>query len=135
MSESIFKNYGLSITESRKIILAVFQKEAKALAQSDIERKTKTSLDRVTVYRTLQTFLDKGIIHQVPTTDNLQLYALCGDNCGKGTHDDNHVHFECEKCKNITCIDDVVVPIVKLPKGFRQLKSSMVVKGHCAQCK
>lgn len=135
MSETIFKNHGLSITESRKIILAVFQKEAKALAQADIERKTEASLDRVTVYRTLQTFLEKGIIHQVPTTDNLQLYALCGSNCGKGPHDDNHVHFECEKCKNITCIDEVIVPTVKLPKGFKFLKSSMVVKGYCAQCK
>jgi Fur family ferric uptake transcriptional regulator len=135
MSESIFKNHGLSITESRKIILAVFQKEGKALAHADIERKTKTSLDRVTVYRTLQTFLEKGIIHQVPTTDNSQLYALCGHSCGKGAHNDDHVHFECETCGSVTCIDEVIVPMVKLPKGFKFLKSSMVVRGHCALCK
>ncbi len=135
MSEDIIKKYGLSITDSRKIILALFQKEGKAMAQSDIERKTKASLDRVTVYRTLNTFLEKGIIHQIPTTDNLQLYALCGDSCGAGNHDDNHVHFECERCKSITCIDEVVVPAVKLPKGFKPRKSSMVVKGLCGKCK
>ena len=135
MSEDIIKKYGLSITDSRKIILALFQKEGKAMAQSDIERKTKASLDRVTVYRTLNTFLEKGIIHQIPTTDNLQLYALCGDSCGAGNHDDNHVHFECERCKSITCIDEVVVPAVKLPKGFKPRKSSMGVKGLCGKGK
>ncbi len=135
MDDSIIKRHGLSITEHRKIILSVFQNEAKALAQSDIERKTKTSIDRVTVYRTLQTFLEKGIIHQVPTTDNLQLFALCGDHCGKGAHNDDHVHFECEKCNNVTCIDEVTVPSVKLPKGFKFTKASMVVKGFCAACK
>ena len=135
MSNDIIKKHGLSITESRTIILSLFQKERKALAQNDIERKTKASLDRVTVYRTLNTFLEKGIIHQIPTTNNLQLYALCGDSCGSEAHNDNHVHFECEKCSSVTCIDEVVVPMVKLPKGFKPLKSSMVVKGFCAACK
>ncbi len=37
-----------------------------ALAHADIEKKTGESFDRVTVYRTLQSFVEKGIVHLIP---------------------------------------------------------------------
>ena len=76
----ILKKNQLSITESRKKILELFLNSAGALAHADIEKSTDGSFDRVTVYRTLQTFVEKGIIHNIPTTDNAILYALCKDN-------------------------------------------------------
>ena len=76
---NIFKKNHLSVTAGRKKILELFLKSEGALAHADIERNTGEHFDRVTVYRTLQTFVDKGIIHLIPTTDNSILYALCKD--------------------------------------------------------
>jgi len=130
----ILKQSGLSLTESRKKILELFLDAEGALAHNDIEKNTHTSFDRVTVYRTLQTFVEKGIIHRIPTTDNSVLYALCRHNCSHGHHHDNHVHFICSKCEKTICLDDVMIPEVKLPKNFRKEQAAMVVTGVCEEC-
>ncbi len=135
MDLDILKQSGLSVTDSRKKILELFLESNGALAHADIEKKTEAIFNRVTVYRTLQTFVEKGIIHSIPTTDNSILYALCKHNCQAGHHHDNHVHFICTKCNNTICLDDVTVPEVKLPAKFTKLQSAMVVTGVCGSCK
>ena len=68
--DEILKQNQLSVTGSRKKILELFLSNEGALAHSDIEKKTGEKFDRVTIYRTLHTFLEKGIIHNIPTADN-----------------------------------------------------------------
>jgi Fur family transcriptional regulator, ferric uptake regulator len=131
----ILKKNQLSVTDSRKKILELFLKSNGALAHADIEKSTGEHFDRVTVYRTLQTFVEKGIIHLIPTTDNAILYALCKQNCQAGHHHDNHVHFICESCTKTICLDEVTVPTVLLPKGFTPTQAAMVVNGICVDCK
>ncbi|HYE55378.1 MAG TPA: transcriptional repressor [Chitinophagaceae bacterium] len=131
----ILKKNQLSVTGSRKKILELFIGSEGALAHADIERKAGEKFDRVTVYRTLQTFVDKGIIHCIPTADNSIRYALCKENCSEGHHHDNHVHFICNSCEKTICLDDVLVPEVKLPEAFTPLHSQMVVTGICTDCK
>ena len=131
----ILKQNRLSITGSRQKILELFLSKNGALSHADIERKTGESFDRVTVYRTLQTFVEKGIIHLIPTTDNSIKYALCKNDCAPGHHHDNHVHFICDECSKTICLDDVNIPVVKLPKGFIPQHSEMVVTGVCGECR
>lgn len=135
MVNEILKKNELSVTEGRKKILELFLNSDGALAHADIEKRTGENFDRVTVYRTLQTFVDKGIIHLIPTTDNSILYALCKDNCEAGHHHDDHVHFVCDVCNKTICLEEVTVPQVKLPKGFTPNHAEMVVSGICGDCK
>jgi Fur family transcriptional regulator, ferric uptake regulator len=130
----ILKKNQLSVTVGREKILELFLNSKGALAHADIEKNTQAGFDRVTVYRTLQTFVEKGIIHQIPTTDNSIKYALCKDNCEAGHHHDNHVHFICEKCKKTVCLDTVTVPPISLPLGFVAKHAEMVVTGTCNDC-
>jgi len=125
----------MSITDSRVQILGLFYNNEGALAHADIEKKTSDKVDRVTIYRTLQTFEEKGLIHSIPTADNSVKYALCKEACEEGHHHDNHVHFICDECGKTICLDDVLVPEVKLPKGFEPQQSNMVVNGICGECK
>lgn len=135
MINEILKRNQLSITDGRKKILELFLNANGALAHADIEKNTGEAFDRVTVYRTLQTFVDKGIIHLIPTTDNSILYALCKDNCEAGHHHDNHVHFVCDQCQKTICLDGVLVPQVQLPEHFEPHQAEMVVKGICGDCR
>jgi Fur family ferric uptake transcriptional regulator len=132
--DDILKKNQLSVTGSRKSILELFLHSKGALAHADIEKQTGEKFDRVTVYRTLQSFMEKGIIHTIPTSDNSIRYALCKDDCSEGHHHDNHVHFICTECNKTICLDSVTVPEVKLPKGFKPLESQMVVSGICEDC-
>lgn len=131
----ILKQNHLSITGSRQKILDLFFSSDGALSHADIEKSTGESFDRVTVYRTLQTFVEKGIIHLIPTTDNSIKYGLCKNDCAPGHHHDNHVHFICGECEKTICLDDVNIPVVKLPEGFIPNRSEMVVTGTCGECR
>ena len=133
--QELLKRNQLSITDSRSKILELFLQQSGALAHADIEKKSGASFDRVTVYRTLQTFVEKGIIHTIPTADNSILYALCKDACTEGHHHDHHVHFVCSKCSNTICLEDITVPDVKLPNGYQVTQVEVVVNGICKECK
>jgi Fur family ferric uptake transcriptional regulator len=132
--DDILRRNSLSVTESRKKILNLFLSVQGALAHGDIEKKAGERFDRVTVYRTLQTFVEKGIIHTIPTTDNSVRYALCKNNCSEGHHHDNHVHFICLQCGATLCLEDVVVPEIKMRMGFSINEIEVVVKGICLDC-
>lgn len=133
--DDILKRNMLSVTAGRKKILELFLNNAGALSHGDIEQKAGEKFDRVTVYRTLQAFMEKGIIHNIPTADNSILYALCKDECTEGHHHDDHVHFICNECGNTVCLENVTIPVVKLPKGFTSTQVDVVVSGVCKGCK
>lgn len=125
----------LSITDTRVKILELFMNSNGALEHSSFEKLAGQTFDRVTVYRTLQTFLDKGIIHSIPTTDTSIRYALCKSDCSEHDHHDHHVHFKCEECGTTTCLEDTDVPEIHLPKGYAMHNVDVVVSGVCNQCK
>ncbi len=131
----ILKQNHLSITHARQKVLDLFIKNGKALSHADVEKKVSNLFDRITVYRTLQTFTEKGIIHVIPTTDNSVKYALCKNNCSAGHHHDNHIHFICDECNKTICLDAIDIPSVKLPRGYKLTNAEMVVTGICKDCK
>ena len=130
----LLKKSRLSITDSRQRILDLFLRTEGALSHADIEKRIADGIDRVTIYRTLQVFEEKGIIHTIPSADNSIKYALCKEDCAVGHHHDNHVHFVCDSCSKTICLDHVHVPDIKLPKGFYPRESNMVVSGVCSEC-
>ena len=131
----ILKHSQLSITDNRLKILELFQQNNKALSHTDIEKLSGKHFDRVTLYRTLQTFVDKGIIHTIPTADNSIMYALCKEACSEGHHHDDHVHFLCEACGTTYCLDNVTIPDINIPKGFSIHQTNVLVNGICKNCK
>jgi Fur family ferric uptake transcriptional regulator len=132
--DSILKRNNLSVTSGRKKILELFFENNAALSHGDIEKKAGEKFDRVTVYRTLQSFVEKGIIHSIPTADNSIMYALCKDNCSEGHHHDNHIHFFCSRCGDTTCLENISTPVISLPESFIATKVEVVVNGICKNC-
>lgn len=132
--KALLKNHQLSITEPRVKILEMFMMSGGALSHSEIEKAHGLSLDRVTVYRTLQSFVEKGILHTIPAPDNSIKYAVCRDTCDEGHHQDNHVHFICENCGKTICLENVTIPPVQLPAGYVSAQTQMIVNGVCDIC-
>ena len=130
---NLLKQNALSVTESRKKVLALFLKSKGALEHSSIE-KSAGALDRVTIYRTLQCFMEKGLIHTIPSDDNSIKYALCESSC-KCTPEFTHAHFHCNNCNQTFCLRNIHLPEINLPKNFEVEQSSFILKGICDQCK
>ncbi|WP_298300490.1 transcriptional repressor [Hydrotalea sp.] len=131
---TILKKSSLSVTPGRSAILQLFHQSDGALTHAVIEEKTGDQFDRVTIYRTLQVFVEKGLIHTIPSPDNSILYALCKEDCSEGHHHDNHIHFICDKCNTTYCLDHITTPYIALPNGFKTNQTDVLIKGLCAQC-
>lgn len=134
ISNQLLKDFRLRTTQTRQEILHLFLKRDYALSHSDIEKEIDNSLDRVTVYRTLKTFLDKGLIHKVLDDEGSLKYALCNEACSVTGHHHNHVHFKCTKCGQTNCLTNVEIPAVKLPKGYKPSEINLLIQGVCETC-
>lgn len=131
----ILKTHDLRHTNSREDILVFFQHQTSALSHSDLEIQLGNQLDRVTIYRTLKTFLDKGILHKVLDDEGGTKYALCRTTeCSHQKHQHDHVHFKCNSCGNTTCIESVHIPALLLPEGYERHEVNLLVQGICADC-
>ncbi|WP_044172264.1 Fur family transcriptional regulator [Flectobacillus major] len=134
--KNTLKAYSLRQTECREEILDIFLTKAYALAHADVETQMSEKFDRVTVYRTLKTFLDKGLIHKVLDDEGGIKYALCKDDCHTSDHKHHHdhVHFKCTNCGLTTCLDHVVIPTIALPEGYKRQETNLLVQGVCKDC-
>ena len=133
ISNQLLKDFRLRTTPSRQEILHLFLRKAYALSHGDIEKEINNSLDRVTVYRTLKTFLDRGLIHKVLDDEGSLKYALCNDACSTAGHHHNHVHFKCTHCGQTNCLN-IEIPAVKLPKGYKPSEINLLIQGVCEHC-
>ncbi|MFD2203678.1 Fur family transcriptional regulator [Shivajiella indica] len=133
--EHILYEHKLRITNCRKEVLKTFLKKKSALSHSDLEEILKKDFDRVTIYRTLKTFLDSDLIHKVLDDSGATKYALCAHSHeGNHSHDHEHVHFKCEKCGKTICIDEISLPKIKLPEGYINKEVNLLVTGICKKC-
>jgi Fur family transcriptional regulator, ferric uptake regulator len=134
ISNRLLKDFRLRTTQTRQEILHLFLQRDYALSHGDIEKEIDSSMDRVTVYRTLKTFLDKGLIHKVLDDEGSLKYALCNEACSVAGHHHNHVHFKCVRCGQTNCLTNVEIPTVKLPKGYKAKEIDLLIQGVCEHC-
>ena len=132
--EQILREFHLRSTSSRTDILHLFLEHPYALSYSDIEKEVAKAYDRVTVYRTLKTFLDRGVVHKVLDDQGGLKYALCKDRCTTAEHHHEHVHFKCTQCGQTNCLEDVKIPEVHLPKGYKARELNLLIQGICFKC-
>jgi len=132
-TEKILKRHKLRVTPFREEVLSLFTGSDMALSSNDLESKLQNP-DRITLYRTLKSFEEMGIIHKAFDGTNTQKYALCEADCDEHDHHDEHVHFHCETCQNTFCLDHVYVPKIEMPNGFVAKQTNMVVNGVCQNC-
>ena len=121
-------------TAMRLLVLDSLLKQRSAISLSDLEKALETA-DRITIYRTLKTFEDKGLIHIIDDGTGSPKYALCLEDCDASKHHDLHVHFNCIVCKETFCLPNSKIPEVSLPDNFTSTEMNLVVKGICSACK
>lgn len=129
----ILKSHALRVTDCRLDVMQFFLDEKSALSQGDLESKL-SQYDRVTLYRTLNSFLESGILHRIPNETGTATYGLCHDTCSPDHHDHNHVHFKCNTCGQIECLDEKVAQSVSVPSGYQVDGINLIVDGICATC-
>ncbi|WP_294303699.1 Fur family transcriptional regulator [uncultured Chryseobacterium sp.] len=118
-------------TSMRILIYDFLSSQEAALSLSEIENHFENA-DRTTIYRTLKTFEEKGIVHGIQENTTTR-YKLCHDGCNENTHKDRHLHFYCKICRQTTCREEVSLP-ENLQTAFRIDEIRLFAKGICEHC-
>ena len=130
----LLRAHGLRRTPIRREMLALFIKHDTALSASDVLSKMKSRLDRVTVYRALSSFEERGILHRASEDERGIKYALCGQHCPDESHADQHAHFICDECHQTYCLEEVKVPEVAVSSEFSVNRKNYTLSGTCKAC-
>lgn len=130
----LLEKHQLRKTDIRRRVLEVFMEAgAQALTNNDLETLLEDA-DRITLYRTLKTFEQKGLIHQAVDKSHSTKYALCMEECSEHEHHDEHAHFHCQDCGKTVCIEGHVQSQVQIPAGFKIKQTHLVLEGTCSDC-
>lgn len=116
-------------------MLEVLQNADRPLSVPQILAKLK-GVDTVTVYRTLNTFIKKKLVHRVRGEDRSWLYAA-GDLLDQPRH--LHPHFVCDECGKVDCLDDSSIPgsfveSLHVDSGYKVAYPEVVLHGRCPKC-
>lgn len=130
----MLRKSGYKATPPRLAILALFKASRNPMsAQEIIDALAKnTSIDQATVYRTLKSLKEKGLIHQIDLRHNHAHYEL--------TDIGEHHHLICLRCGRIEdvheCgVEDVEKNIIRTTKHFAEIKThTLEFYGICKAC-
>jgi Fur family transcriptional regulator, ferric uptake regulator len=139
--EDVLAGVGLRRTGRRLGLLRALLAAPAPLSPDELFLRARPSgVDRVTVYRTLETFLEAGIVHRIEA-GGARRFAVCGrihrGHC--------HPHFTCRVCGTVECMTDVALPrllqgsggLARLGKQRRAYvveEQEVYVRGVCARC-
>ena len=119
-------------TPAKQAILTLLKDAGSALSQDAIEQQMKGEMDRVTIYRVLNSFCEDGIAHRITSDDGKYYFALC-KNCGSEKHSHNHFHFRCISCNKVECLKEEVT--VTLPRSYKLEHINCWATGYCKACR
>ena len=119
-------------TRPRTSILGVLLDAVKPLTQEQIAVKLGGEApDKVTIYRTLETFVDSGLVHKAYLRERAWHFELA-HNCSENQC---HPHFTCTDCGDTHCLTDVSIPLATTEKtGFSVSRQRVQLEGLCPKC-
>ncbi len=131
--ETLLEEKGIRLTSNRILILKALSDAKNPISLADLESRLGYTMDKASIFRVLELFAQKEVVHVIDDGSRSQKYEICH---GHGHHSiaDQHVHFYCEICKETFCIESMKVPMVQLPEGFESQSVNYVVKGICPRC-
>ncbi len=131
--ERTLENKSVRPTAMRILIYRFLAEKEIAVTLTDIENAFAKA-ERTTLYRTLKTFEEKGIVHQIEDGTGISKYALCEPGCNCEIDQDLHLHFHCSNCDETVCLTEHKIPHINLPDGYVAEDANLVLKGICDKC-
>lgn len=131
-ARTMLKAARLYCTPGRVAILNVLLKAGKPLSQDQVARRCGPGrFDKVTIYRTLASLLEVGLVHKVFVDKRARHYELA-HNC---TERQCHPHFTCTSCGDTHCLTEISLPMAQSPyKGFIIHRQQVRLEGLCPGC-
>ena len=94
MDKDLLKEFNIKKTKPRSLLLELLEKSKKPITVNELFDSADKSVDKVTVYRTVDLFERSGLVRRVETLEREVRYELQDPE-----HD--HHHVICIKCKKV----------------------------------
>lgn len=124
---------GIRPTAARILILQQLSEQTSPISLSELEVQLET-LDKSTISRSLAILLEHHAVHAFEDGSGSMKYEICrsdSDICAIGNR---HIHFYCEVCHKTECMEEIKIPVVRLPEGYVMDTINYTVKGVCPAC-
>lgn len=143
---------GLRCTAARLTVLRHVTEAPGPQTHADVAAGLRSrGFDRATIYRNLIELTDAGILSRIELGDHVWRFELKRPGAHASPNED-HPHFLCTSCGEVSCLDDVNVAITPKPglsgrrpgkprrasaaarpAGIRSV-TEVLLKGQCDQC-
>jgi Fur family ferric uptake transcriptional regulator len=135
-TDDVLSRHGLRRTPVRVGVIELLSRSGRPLSVPQILAKLR-GVDTVTVYRTLNTFARKKMVHKVRGDDRTWLYAA-GDCAARAQH--LHPHFVCDECGKVECLEGSRIPgsfveALAVDRTYTVLYPEVVLHGMCPRCR
>ena len=131
--KTLLRSNGLKVTPARLEVLAVLEKAREPMTIDDICGWLKDqTINAATVYRTVKSLNDEGVVKQIDFRHGHGHYELVADN--------DHHHIICVSCGKVEdfegCfVEKIVQTVLKETKGFAQVTDhALELFGLCKVC-
>lgn len=143
-AEADLRNAGVRVTSARIQVLATLLNAGSTLLHQELLALLPT-MDRVTLYRSLDTLIDAGLAHKIAVNDRAFRYSAGADHEHSLTADHQHGHFKCTGCGKVFCLTPTPKKRTMLDQlhkslqqtvgaGFQSHDIELTIKGWCADC-
>jgi Fur family ferric uptake transcriptional regulator len=132
-AETALKNSGLRITSHRTDVLKWLHANGRPVTLFDLNKHFHDQINRITLYRILNDLSQIGIIKMFYGQDGqkyIEQLELKNKNDASASH--GHLHFQCNSCDVVFCLDNIVVN--NLPEGFDISPEQSILIGLCENC-
>ncbi len=133
---NILKEHHVHLTQNRIAVFKLLSESKTALSVSVILKQSDILLDRISVYRALKYFLQKGIVEIVPNNKGNACYILASINKDTIRRKNNKsAYFVCSSCQHTELILEPLNIKFELLTQNQISKCSIILEGICRSCK
>lgn len=130
--EKFLTGKGIKPTANRILVLKELMESTHPVNLADLEISL-APMDKASIFRVLDLFAGKEIIHVIEDGSRSLKYEVCGSE-GHHSASDQHAHFYCEKCGAVYCLDNITLPTADIPESFTVRSVNLMFKGICPAC-
>ena len=134
MEKFLISHYGFKVTPARVAVLSLLNEIPHPISADEIAEQIKPKpIDRVTIYRTIQSLLEVGLIREVNLRHGHVDYELAHE-------EDDHHHLVCVSCGLVEDFeecsgDKLAKSVLKQSKQFSSIHEHAIeLFGTCKKC-
>lgn len=137
MNQQLFletlKKHRLNITRARRTVFDILDTQHKALTMKQLVNAARLTLDRSTVYRTVELFEKIGIVSKVYTGWKYRVEL-------SDIFSSHHHHLTCTVCGEVISFEEnaafeAELQVIAKKHGYSLSAHSLELKGICQSCR